>query len=644
MREKETAHGAQEARTTPADTGAGPSSVIGLLGRRRFAPFFCTQFLGAFNDNVFKNALIILVTFSAVDMADSHALVNLAAALFIAPFFLFSALAGQLADRQDKAAYMRRIKLAEIAIMALGAAAFALGSVPLLLAVLFLTGAQSTFFGPAKYAILPQHLATAELTAGNALVESGTFLAILLGTIAGGILVSLDGGEVLVALTVVVIAVAGYLASRAIPPAPPAQVVEPLRYNLARETVALLRHLGRDRTVFLCVLGISWFWFLGTVYLTQFPGYTRLVLGGDATVATFLLALFSVGIGLGSFLCERLSRGRIEAGLVPLGAIGMTVFGLHLGFYDGVATTTPVHALDFVAEPGNWRVIADLVLISLCGGLYIVPLYTLVQHLSEPAHRARVIAANNVLNAAFMVAASLLAIAVLGAGATIGELFLLLAVLNALVAAYIFTRAPEFVFRMLGYLLVHSLYRIKKQDLSHIPRQGPALLVCNHVSFADAVIVHALCPRRSRFVMDADIYRLPVLNWLFRAVGAIPVTDPRIDRQMVRDSYDRIAEALANGELVCIFPEGGITRDGEIGRFKNGVEKIIRRNPVPVVPVALRGLWGSFFSYAGGRAMRSWPRRLFARITILADAPVPAEAVSAALLRERVAALRGDER
>jgi hypothetical protein len=253
-----------------------------------------------------------------------------------------------------------------------------------------------------------------------------------------------------------------------------------------------------------------------------------------------------------------------------------------------------------------------------------------------------VIAANNILNALFMVAAAALAILVLGTGYSIADLFLLVALLNLGVAVFIFGKAPEFLFRMLGWLLVHSIYRVRKQDLSHIPTEGPAMLVSNHVSFADAVIVHAVCPRHLRFVMDAHFYTLPVLNWLFRAVGAIPVTDPRIDRDMVRRSYDLIAEALEKGDVVCIFPEGGITRDGEIGKFKNGIEKIVRRTPVPVVPIALRGMWGSFFSYAGGRAMHGLPRKLFAKITVIASPPVAPEKVNAADLQRRVMALRGE--
>ncbi|GJL82666.1 MAG: MFS transporter [marine bacterium B5-7] len=616
-----------------------------LMFSRRFAPFFMTQFLGAFNDNVFKNALIILITYGIAEAASTNALVNIAAGLFILPFFLFSALAGQLADRFDKARYMRHIKVAEIVIMAVGATGLVLGSLPLLLFVLFLMGAQSTFFGPAKYAILPQHLATRELTAGNALVESGTFLAILLGTIVGGLLAGMGTvGTTLVAIAVIVVAIAGYLASRSIPAAPPTGHGHRINYNLATETLALLRLLGADRSVFLSVLGISWFWFLGAVYLTQFPNFTRVVLGGDATVATLLLAVFSIGIGGGSFICEKLSRGRIEAGLVPIGIIGMTVFGIHLGLVEPMTNDSPVDAIMFITNPTNLRVVIDLLLLSMFGGLYIVPLYTLVQHLSKPAERARIIAANNVLNALFMVLASIVAIAVLGAGRSIAELFLIISITNIGVSIYIFGKAPEFLFKMLGWLLVHSLYRVRKQGLANIPTEGPAILAANHVSFVDAVIMHAICPRQLRFVMDADIYNIPVLNWLFRSVGAIPVTDPRINRHLVRQGYDLIANALDRGELVCIFPEGGITRDGEIQKFKNGIDKIVKRTPVPVIPVALQGLWGSFFSYASGMAMRGLPRKLFARITIIVGAAIAPQSVSTQHLHQVISSLRGTQR
>jgi 1-acyl-sn-glycerol-3-phosphate acyltransferase len=618
---------------------------MGLMRLRRFLPFFVTQFFGAFNDNVFKNALIIMITFGVADTASVNNLVNIAAALFILPFLLFSSLAGQLADRSDKSTYIRRIKFIEILIMLLAAVGFYLNSINLLLAVLFLMGAQSAFFGPAKYAILPQHLKTRELTTGNALVESGTFLAILLGTIGGGLLINIDSlGKTLVASCVIVIAIVGYFSSRKIPSAKAEQPDLKLNFNLVSESIKVVKHLGTNRTVMLSVLGISWFWFLGAVYLTQFPNYTKTVLGGDAGVATLLLALFSVGIGLGSFVCEKLSRGRIEAGLVPIGAIGMTIFGLHLGFYTPAPVVETIDAIGFLNSPGSYRVLFDLLLIAVFGGIYIVPLYTLVQHLSEVQHRARVIAANNIINTFFMIVAAALSIVVLGAGYTIGELFILISAFNVLVAIYIFGKAPEFIFRMIGWILIHTAYRVKKHELQNIPEHGAAVIVANHVSYADAIIFHAIIPRRTRFVMDNEYYVLPVLNWLFRSVGAIPVADPRVDRHLVRKSYDLIAMALEKGDVVVIFPEGGVTRSGDIMPFKKGIEKIVARTPVPVVPMALRGMWGSWTSFANGSAMSRLPRRFFSKITLIAGPAVAPEAVSSSGLHDTVSALRGDER
>ncbi|MFT5110933.1 MAG: 1-acyl-sn-glycerol-3-phosphate acyltransferase [Parasphingorhabdus sp.] len=616
---------------------------VHLLRQKRFLPFFLTQFAGAFNDNVFKNALIILITFSLATSDNINGLVNIAAGLFILPFFLFSSLAGQLADRHDKSGYMQNIKLVEIFIMIVGAIGLLFDSINLLLVVLFCMGAQSTFFGPAKYAILPQHLDQKELTGGNSLVEAGTFLAILLGTITGGILVSIDAsGPRIVAGLIIVIAITGYITSRRIPSAPATDPSIKLNFNLFTESWSLLKLLKHNRTVFLSVLGISWFWFLGAVYLTQFPNFTRVVLNGDATVATLLLTLFSLGIGIGSFLCERLSKGKIEAGLVPIGAIGMAVFGIHFGLTEPLTGESTQTAVEFLANSSNFGIILDLFMIAVFGGIYIVPLYTLVQDRSNPAYRARIIAANNILNALFMVAAAGISIWVLGAGHSIPDLFLFISLFSVVVSIYIFGQAPEFLFRMIGWIMVHSVYQVSKQGLDHIPDQGAAVLVCNHVSLADAVILHAICPRHLRFVMDEDIYRLPVLNWLFRSVGAIPVTDPRIDRHKVHETYDRIAKVLENGELLCIFPEAGISRDGEIQKFKNGIEKIIKRTPAPVVPMAILGMWGSYFSRKSGSAMSGLPRRFFTKITILADSPVAPKQVTSADLQRKVQELRGD--
>jgi len=617
-------------------------SQFKLLGERRFLPFFVTQFLGAFNDNVFKNALVILITFHLSTKMDVGLLINVAAGLFILPFFLFSATAGQMADKYEKSAHMQRIKALEIAIMLLGAVGFATGSVELLLTVLFLMGTQSTFFGPAKYGILPQHLREHELVGGNALVETGTFLAILLGTLVGGILIDVGAlGRWIVSAVVVGIALLGWLSSRHIPYAAPVDPSLRVNWNLFSGTARIVRFIAADRTVLHAVLGISWFWLYGAMFLTQFPNYTKIVLGGDGTVATLLLTTFSLGIGIGSLLCERLARRRIEIGLVPLGSIGLTVFGLDLAFaHPGAAAGQELaSAGEFLANSANWRVLIDLVLIAFFGGLYIVPLYALIQSRPEARYRSRIIAGNNILNAFFMVIAALLGVTLLGAGLTIPQLFLTLAVMNAAVAIYIYTLVPEFLVRLLVWLLINTLYRVVEQDLHHIPEKGPAVLVCNHVSFVDALIIIAVSPRPVRFVMDHKVFKLPVLNFIFRNVRAIPIAGAKQDRELLISAYDEIADALNKGQVVCIFPEGQITYDGKLGKFKNGIEKIIRRSPVPVVPLALNGLWGSFFSRWSGTAMRHWPRRLWSKITIVSGETVPPADVSAKDLHDRVQAL-----
>ena len=460
-----------------------------LLGKRRFLPFFLTQALGAFNDNVFKNALVIMITFkiSGLSQGQVNTLANLAAALFILPFFLLSANAGQWAEKYEKSRSIRWIKLLEIAVMVLAATGFWLQSVPFLLGVLFLMGAQSALFGPIKYSILPQHLHPDELIGGNALVEAGTFLTILIGTLVGGILInSFAQGEVWVSAAVIAVAVLGYLASRGIPQAPAAAPALKLNWNPLSATLASVAFVRGNRTVLHSVLGISWFWFFGAMFIAQLPNYTKVYLGGNGEVATLVLTLFSLGIGIGSLACERLSGRKVEIGLVPLGAFGLTFFGVDLYFARPIeASIKDLSALAFMASPGSLRIAWDLFMIGLAGGLYIVPLFALVQLRSEKSQLSRIIAANNILNALFMVAAALLAISLFKLGFNIPQILLVTAVLNAVVAIYIFTLVPEFLMRFLSWVLINTLYRIDVQGLENIPEEGPCLVVCNHVSYVD---------------------------------------------------------------------------------------------------------------------------------------------------------------
>ena len=621
-------------------------SQFELLGARRFGPFFWTQFLGALNDNLVKNALVILFAFRMSGAVFSeNTLVNLSTGLLTLPFFLFSATAGQIADKFDKARIIRVVKLCEIGIMLLGAAGLRLHSVPLLLAVVFLLGTHSAFFGPVKYSILPQHLHVDELVGGNALVQTGTFAAILLGTMLGGALVKL-GGEAAVAASALALAGAGWLASRGVPPAAAPATDLRLDWHPVRETLRIVGFARESRTVFLSILGISWFWFYGALFLAQFPGLTRHVLGGDEWVATLLLVIFSVGVGLGCMLCERLSGRTVELGLVPFGSIGLSLFAADLFFATrGLEPAgAPVGPLTLFAGLHHWRVLADLLLIGAFGGFFIVPLQALVQQRSEPSRRSRIIAANNILSAAFMVLAAVLGIVLRDLGLTIPELVLVTAIVNAAVAVYIYTLIPEFLMRFLVWLLVRTVYRMRTRGMENLPEEGAAVLVSNHVSFVDALVIAAACHRPIRFVMDRNYFHLPVLNFFCRTVGAIPIASRKEDPQLVEQAFDAVARALEEGSLVCIFPEGRLTANGDLGPFRPGIERVIARTPVPVVPLALCGLWGSFFSRKDGRAMRRPFRRFWSRIECVCGEPVPAALVTAAALRERVAALRGDRR
>lgn len=623
-------------------------SQFALLGQRRFLPFFLTQALGAFNDNVFKNALVILIAYKSVSlsMGQIHGLTNLAAGLFILPFFLFSASSGQLADRYDKAILSRWIKALEIVIMVLAYFGFSLNNIPLLMVTLFLMGLQSTLFGPLKYGILPQLLQPKELVGGNGLVEMGTFLAILLGTLLGAQLINIEpNGGLWVSIAVIGIAIIGFVAACLMPATQASDPHLKFNWNLFSETWKNLKLIRGNRAVLLSCLGISWFWFFGSIYFTQLPAYAKEVLGGNSSVYTLLLTLFSLGIGMGSMLCERLSGHKVEIGLVPFGAIGMTLFGVDIYFAWPVAAGELNHTImQFLDQSGAWRLVFDLVAMAIFSGFFIVPLFALVQSRCDPKRRSRVIAANNILNALFMVAAAIMAVTLLNfAGLTVPQLLLVTAILNAVVAIYIFTLVPEFLMRFLSWVLINALYRIEVEGLDKVPDEGPCLLVCNHVSYMDALIVGGTVRRPIRFVMHHTIFKIPFMNFLFKTARAIPIAPAKEDPAMLERAYAEIEKALAEGEIVGIFPEGRLTVDGEISAFKTGMERILATSSVPVIPVALKGMWGSLFSQRDSRLRRArLPRRFWSRIGLVFDHPVPAEQATAAVMEAKVRALRGD--
>lgn len=618
---------------------------LALLRTRRFGAMFWTQFLGAFNDNLFKNALVILVTYRALGVwgLAPQEVVAASGGLFILPFFLFSATAGQLADRVQKPRLVHWIKGAEIAFMAVAALGFLSERLSLLLVTLFLMGLHSTFFGPVKYSILPQLLDDDELVGGNALIETGTFLAILIGTIAGGILVAQDeAGLRWLSIAIVGVAGMGLLASLLIPPLPAENPSLAIAWNPVRPTLETYAIVRRNRTVFLSILGISWFWFFGASLLALLPSYTKDVLHANEHVVTLFLALFCIGIALGSLLCERLSDRKLELGLVPFGSIGMSVFAFDLfliGAPDEMALGPAAGIASFVAAPGGLRIMIDLALLATSSGFFIVPLYTLVQQRSEAASRSRIIAGNNILGALFMVLSSLMLIGLHAAGLTIPQTFLVLAVLNGAVAFYIYQIIPEFLLRFVAWILAHVLYRLRTVGREHIPMEGPAVLVCNHVSLIDWLVIASACKRPVRFVMYHGFLELPFVGWLFRDAKVIPIAPARESAETLDAAYDQIARELEAGEIVCIFPEGKLTADGKLNPFRPGIEKVVQRTPVPVIPMALKGLWGSFFSRRHGRAMRKPFRRVWSRVNLMIGPPVRPEATTAAALAERVARL-----
>jgi 1-acyl-sn-glycerol-3-phosphate acyltransferase len=621
-----------------------PPNQFALLTQRRFAPFFWTQFLGAGNDNLFKFAFTVLVTYQLQVAWLPPALAGLAiGALFILPFLLFSATSGQLADKFDKTRVIRFVKTLEIAIMGLAGIGFWTASVPLLLTCVFLMGLHSTLFGPVKFSYLPQHLGERELTGGNGMVEMGTFVAILLGQVAGGLLVAVpEVGPHYVAFACLGVALLGRATAQLVPASPPTDPTLVINWNPISETWRNLKLAHGNLVVFRSLLGISWMWFFGAVFLSMFPAFAKEVLGGDEQVASLLLVVFSVGIGIGSLLCEMLSRRHVEIGLVPFGAIGMSVFAIDLYFATrGHAPGVGIAGLgEFVRQPWHWRVMADLALLALFAGLYSVPMYALIQLRSPASHRARIIAANNILNALFMIVSAVMAGALLKAGLTIPQIFLVTGLLNAVVAAYIFLLVPEYLLRFIALIATRLVYRFRVQGDEHIPTAGAAVLVCNHVSFVDPILLMAASPRPIRFIMDHRIFATPVLGWLFRLAKAIPVAPQKDDPATYERAFAEARKVLDEGELLCIFPEGAITRDGALQPFKGGVMKILETHPVPVVPLALRDLWGSFFSRASGAAMtHPFRRGLWSRVGLRAGAPLAAAEVTPDRLRERVAAM-----
>ncbi|MEO8365667.1 MAG: MFS transporter [Pseudoxanthomonas sp.] len=640
-------------------------SQFALLKQRRFLPFFATQAFGAFNDNVYRQAIIGLLFFLGVSTQERTLYTNLAPALFILPYFLFSATAGQIAEKLEKSKLIRITTSMEIVIMSLAAIGFVTQNMVVLLVALFCTGLQSTLFGPVKYSILPSVLRPEELTGGNGLVEMGTSISILVGMIFGGLIFKIAGdhGPEVAATAIIVLAISGNLVSRAIPRAEAGAPDLKINWNPIPESLAVLRLAKKQVAVRNAILGVSWFWFIGTILTAQLPTYAEINLGGSETLYIFALALFSIGTGVGSLLCEKLSARTVEIGLVPLGAFGISAFLLDLYFArSGVAVISGMDVMQFVVQPGSWRIVMDLVGIGLFTGFFVVPLFALIQSRTPRDELSRVIAGMNIQNAAFIVLAAVLGIVLqmkqLSAfghtvpmpALSIPQVFLALAIANVIVAIWIFTLVPEFLMRFLSWIFVRTLYRLRLHGIEkNVPDEGAALLVCNHVSYMDALILSASVPRPVRFVMYYKIFEIPVMSWIFRTAKAIPIAGARENPELMQRAFDEIHAALADGQIVGIFPEGALTRDGEIAPFKSGMERVLAHanesgRSVPVIPIALKGMWTSMWSHRDGRMRRMRvPRRFRAHVEVVAGEPVDGRTASAELLEATVRQLRGSD-
>jgi acyl-[acyl-carrier-protein]-phospholipid O-acyltransferase / long-chain-fatty-acid--[acyl-carrier-protein] ligase len=591
--------------------GSRPSSQFDLLRRRRFLPLFVTQFLGALNDNFFKNALVILVTYRLAEQVglDGQILVTAAAGLFILPFFLFSATAGFLADKFEKRRLILAVKAAEIVFMAIAAAGFYSGHVVLLMTVLFLMGVHSTFFGPIKYGILPAHLAAQELLAGNALIEAGTFLAILVGTILGGILILTPPGIAIVSLGLLAVALAGLVGAVFIPAAPPPAPALRLRFNIFADTLDMLRYARQRREIFLAMLGISWFWLVGATFLSQFPSLAKNVVGADENVVTLFLVAFTIGIALGSLICNRLLAGEVSTRLVPLAALGISLFTIDL--YYASAAVAPAGALlgigDFLGHLAGWRIVVDLVLVAASGGIFIVPLYAFLQAHSEESHRSRVIAANNIWNALFMVAAAVATIVLLETGFSVPQVFLIVALVNFGVALWICRLLPGTVLKATAAALFRLAYRVEVKGAENYRLAGKrAVVIVNHVSFLDGPLLAAFLPGKPIFPIDTFVAQRWWARPVIRLVDAATINpaSPMATKALIR--------AVQADRKCVIFPEGRITVTGALMKIYEGPGMIADKANAALLPVRIDGAQYTPFSRLRGKLRL----RLFPRITI----------------------------
>ncbi len=620
------------------------SDQFPLLLQRRLGPLWICQLANSLNNQFLRAATLWILSGKAYAVLGVPSVRTATVALFVVPAILFAAIAGQIVDRLDRA---RAVVIAQsVGLLASVGAIYGLatGHGSLVLACVAAAGLQSTLFAPAQGALLRQHLGDTELTPGNGLMTAGRQIAMLLSMLL--LMATMDGpsasGILIPALAAS--AVVGWAAAFGIPTSPAPCPGLRISWNpVGALRVTILAALA-DRNVYLAILGVSWFWFTHLVFLVNLPAYATEVIGASALALTVLVMTPLMGLMLGALLCQPASGRRVELGLVPLGALGMALAGM--GFYINSPEAAPTSARSLSELLGSatyLRCLFDLALFGLAAGLYVVPLYALIQQIAPRERLGRVLGGMMLYSLLFVTLALGGAQWLRSEGLSVHAVVLMAVLLQFSVSIYIFLLLPEFLLRLLMWLLVHTFYRVNASGLERVPPEGPVILVCNHVSYLDALVIGAMIRRPVRFVMHRYIFKIPIMRTVFRLAKAIPIVSGKKDPEGLRFALDQVSRELSAGRVVAVFPEGMLTRDGDIGVFRSGIERMVERNPVPVIPMALQGLWGSFYSFAEGEPMAHWPRfrPRWSRIGLHIGEPIPPGDVTADLLRERVAALRG---
>ncbi len=602
---------AESTQTVDSSKENAPSCSPGGVRGRSFIFFIITQSLGAFNDNVFKVIILFLIRAKFADDPSRSALyLPIGAAMLTLPFFFFSSYAGTLADRFSKRKIIVWAKGAEILVMFAGLLALFHGNIIWILAVLFAMGTQSSFFSPSKYGILPELLPEEELSKGNGILQMSTFLAIILGTaIAGQFYESFEPALYRTSFFLIGLASLGTLTSLGIEKVPAANPSARGQWFFLAQMYRSLREIKKQRPLFLTILGIAYFWFLGAFFQLNLIPFGQDVLGMEESEISLLMALMAVGIGVGSMAAGYLSGGRVEFGLVPIGAFGLTLFsGLLFFSTNSVALTA-----------------GTLFFLGASVGFFIVPLQAYLQWKSPADQKGRNIAASNFIDTFAILFSSLLFLLLGMINMQPGGAFLVVGILTLFASIYIFKLLPDFLVRFCLWTLTHTLYRIRILNRGNLPAEGPALLVSNHVSFVDPFLIGACTSRFVRFLMYRPYHEIRGVNRITKLMGVIPIAEDDPPRDIVR-SLQAARERLQEGELVCIFAEGGVTQTGNMMRFRKGFERIVKDLDIPVIPVYLDQVWGSIFSFEGGKPFWKWPRRIPYPVTVSFGSPLPSDA------------------